>query len=473
MYTPFDLLENVLIDIEKGIGSGINADDLAKKYKLSERHLRRLFRFAFNQAISGYIRSRTLSASIDGLLKTDENILDIALDHGFDYEQSYIRAFKREFGITPGDLRKNGHIVKVKPPLNLFNAKKLPEGIIFGPEIVVIPKFHVIGKQFNIRFRDAIGSVIKKTEYFICHELSKNITRINHNFGININRKVEGDVDYSLFMPSFQVKDFSNMPDGFDCFTFETSTCARFRTIGKEFNMYAADNMYKAIDDFMDNNEQQYFLERKKLNIDKYELVPNAKGYRLWEWFAPVTKKTPEIISGMKPSGIINVYKQEIPSLRFIGKEILEQEYEGDKNVLDFIDTWRLDERFDKIESQSSENLKTLYEGGDAFIYLTKRSGGFIKRWLGIFMPKETNAPEEYKTIDFSKAVIGVCQVYGKRHDIIRYDADCQKKLIDEGFILKNESGAGEIYSFLRFNWHRFFEEDKYGKRKLEYCYFL
>jgi hypothetical protein len=34
------------------------------------------------------------------LLKTEINILDISHEHGFDYELSYIRAFKREFGMV-------------------------------------------------------------------------------------------------------------------------------------------------------------------------------------------------------------------------------------------------------------------------------------------------------------------------------------------------------------------------------------
>jgi AraC family transcriptional regulator len=112
MLRQYDLLENVLIDIEKGVKEGIYLNTLAEKYALSERHLRRLFKFAFKQTLAGYIRSRKLAASLEDLLKTDFNILDIALEYGFEYEQSYRRAFKHEFGITPGKYRKAGHIAE-------------------------------------------------------------------------------------------------------------------------------------------------------------------------------------------------------------------------------------------------------------------------------------------------------------------------------------------------------------------------
>jgi AraC family transcriptional regulator len=117
---PYDLIENILLDIENGIREDVNTSTLADKYSISERHLRRLFKFAFNQSIAGYIRSRRLAATLDDLLETDFNILDIALEYGFDYEQTYINAFKREFRITPGNLRKSWWIVKIKPPLRLF-----------------------------------------------------------------------------------------------------------------------------------------------------------------------------------------------------------------------------------------------------------------------------------------------------------------------------------------------------------------
>jgi len=109
-----NLLENVLIDIDKYLYDGINAHILAKKNSLSEGHLRRLFRYSFKQTITNYIRSRKLKASLDDLLKSNSNVLDIALKYDFEYEQSFIRAFKREFGITPGDFRKLNEQYSIK-----------------------------------------------------------------------------------------------------------------------------------------------------------------------------------------------------------------------------------------------------------------------------------------------------------------------------------------------------------------------
>jgi len=125
MIKRHDLLKNVLTDIEEGIRDIINADIIAKKHTLSSTHLQRLFRFAFKQPLGSYIRSRKLTASLENLLNTDSTLVNIALDYGFEYEQSYLRSFKREFGVTPGNIRKSGRIVKVTPPLNLQNAGNL------------------------------------------------------------------------------------------------------------------------------------------------------------------------------------------------------------------------------------------------------------------------------------------------------------------------------------------------------------
>jgi len=118
-----NLLETILIDIEKDIKNNITAFTLSKRYNLSEIHLRRLFSLEFNKPISSYIRSRTLSESLKDLLNTDKNIIDIALEYGYSFENSYSRSFKREFGISPDNLRKSKKIIKIQLPLYLYVEK--------------------------------------------------------------------------------------------------------------------------------------------------------------------------------------------------------------------------------------------------------------------------------------------------------------------------------------------------------------
>jgi len=467
MLWPYDLLENVLIDIEMGIREGINVDILAKKYSVSYRHLQRLFKFAFKQSLADYIRLRKLSASLDELLNTDTKLVNIAIDYSFDYEQSYIRSFKREFGITPGDLRKTGQIVKIKPPLQLFDENRLSDGLLFGPDIVMIPQFHAIGKRYKLAHRDAVVLPQVLERQFNSCERQGIPNVINPDVHFNICSRADADADYFYFMPAVQVKTLDTIPKGFESFSFPSSLCARFRFVNyslDELNMHTADGMFHAIDNFMDSKDQKYFLERKRVNFDKFDMSDKYGNYFQWEWFAPVIEKKTMKIASFSPSGIKKVYKQKLPALRFIGKKCTEPT--APANVLYLLDNWQLKGRFDVIEKQSSLDYKTFFEGGDAYVSLVMEKDGVLEHWMGMFMPKGTDVPEGYEKLDFPKMTIGVSCVYGKRDEVVNYEAESKNKLTAEGFPLEN----GRLF-FRRFNWRGFYNEDIYGKCLLDYCY--
>jgi AraC family transcriptional regulator len=292
MLKLYDLLENLLLDIEKDIRNNLNVSILSKKYGFSEGYLRRLFSFAFKQPIASYIRSRRLEASINDILGTDNNIVEIAIENGFEYEQTYIRTFKHEFGITPGDLRKSGQIIKIKPPLNLFDENKLGESIFFGPDIVMVPQFHVIGKCYKLSLNDSrkvFGSQFwNKERMFI-----KSIVNPNVYIGItrNFNKKT-GEAEY---MPSVQVKNFKNIPEGFRKDTFDTSLCARFCYIGQHhysnIDRNVASSMYNTIIEFTHNNKVRYELSIDKVYFEKIDTKLSNENYCQMEWFAPVSEK--------------------------------------------------------------------------------------------------------------------------------------------------------------------------------------
>jgi len=476
MMNPYDLLENVLGTIESGLKEGISVDLAADECKLSTRHLQRLFKLAFNQPLGSYIRSRKLAASIDDLLNTDLNVLDIALDYDFEYEQSYIRSFRREYGITPGDLRKTGKILKITPPLQLFNSQKYPNGVMFGPEIVVVPQFHVTGKRHKVPFRDGIILPQILAKQFFDGERRNVPGAINQDTLICVTSEVEDDPEHNYCMPAVQVRKLDAVPKGFDGFTFPTSLCAKFHFICNDqddFNLHVGDEMFRAINNFMDSEDQKYFLERKRVDIvisdlsDRCEEGSQNEPWRLTkiEWFSPVIKKTLLKIPPTSPSGIKNVYKQELPALRFIGKQC--GETPEPQNILKLLDNWQLNGRFDAIEKQSGIDYKTLYEGGDAYISLVRKNdSGTTEHWMGMFVPAGTEVPQGYQAIDFPQCSVGVCTAYGKRAEIVHCETECRNKLTEEGFAPKNA-----LWYFRRFNWREFFREDVYGKRLLEYCY--
>jgi len=223
------------------------------------------------------------------------NVISIALEYGFEYEQSYIRAFKKEFGLTPGELRKTGQIVKIKPPLQLFASNRYGDGLIFGPDIVMVPEFHVVGKRHILPLNDDIFTLVPKIfNQFIVNDY-KNIPDSTYpDFIYNISADAGMGEGYCFIMPSIPVKSLENIPEGYDSYTFSTSFCARFSLI-KSDNMVldipSAQEMFKKIDDFINNENQIYFLERK-ITIDKLYGYDYDNNLKLWEWFSPVIKKT-------------------------------------------------------------------------------------------------------------------------------------------------------------------------------------
>jgi AraC family transcriptional regulator len=295
MLKPYELLENILVDIEKNIKDGINTYNLSQKYALSEGHLRRLFTFAFKQPIVGYIRSRRLAASLDDLLGTDSTILETALDYGFEYEQSYIRAFKHEFGLTPGDFRKSGQIVKIKPPIHLFDENKLDDNLFFGPDIVMVPEFHVIGKRHRIPVRDSTTLAVEAAKHFWYNERQHIKTVVNPKVYIGLTRNINKEEMHSEYMPSVQVKHLKDIPHGYSGDTFDASHCARFRYIGQhhyhEINKNKAAAMYNAIGNFSRGKESKYVLSNDKVYFEIIDTRLYDGTYCQMEWFTPLTEK--------------------------------------------------------------------------------------------------------------------------------------------------------------------------------------
>lgn len=101
-----EILDDVTCYIEDNICSKLTVEDIAAKAYVSQPHLQRLFRITFGMTIAEYVRYRKLQRAAELLYDTDRKVCDIAYDVGFEHESSFIRSFKREFGVTPHEARK-------------------------------------------------------------------------------------------------------------------------------------------------------------------------------------------------------------------------------------------------------------------------------------------------------------------------------------------------------------------------------
>lgn len=292
---PYELLTSVLDKIENEINDELDINKLAASSSLSSVHLQRIFKFAFGLPLASYIRSRRLSASIESLLKTDFNVLDIANEYGFEYEQTYIRAFKREFGLTPGELRKTGPIIKVTPPLQLFDSNRLADGIFFGPQIVMVPRFYVIGRRHQIPFRESVELPPKVAKDFWHNERSLIKNAVNSDVYFGLTRVPAGEIDYSYYLPSVQVKELKNIPHDLDGDEFPASLCARFHYIGPhnyyDINADIARGMYDAIVAFTNDKSTKYDSLYNKLYFERIDTTSYDGTYCQMEWFTPVFEK--------------------------------------------------------------------------------------------------------------------------------------------------------------------------------------
>lgn len=101
-----EAVDYAAIYIEKNLNSAITLNGIAKSVYTSSSHLQRQFKSVMNFSIMKYVRKRRLLLSRDLLLKTNLRVCDISAELSFEYEASFIRAFKIEFGMTPKQYRK-------------------------------------------------------------------------------------------------------------------------------------------------------------------------------------------------------------------------------------------------------------------------------------------------------------------------------------------------------------------------------
>ena len=116
-------IQNTLLYIEEHIAEPLDIKALAAKAYLSPYYFQRLFTRLVGRPIAEYQKQRRLARTIELLKTTDARIIDIAMQLGFTNPETYTRAFKSAFNVTPDEYRRDGY----PWPGNKLNPVLMPD----------------------------------------------------------------------------------------------------------------------------------------------------------------------------------------------------------------------------------------------------------------------------------------------------------------------------------------------------------
>ncbi|MDD3050193.1 MAG: AraC family transcriptional regulator [Candidatus Cloacimonetes bacterium] len=132
--------------IEHNLMQVLDLEEIANRANYSLFHFHRIFQKSNGISLKSYIRKRRLSEAARDVLFSKIPLKKIAGDYCFDSQESFTRAFRKEFNKTPGEMRRNSLSFHYFEPIiirkdKIYNRK----GDIMTPQIIEIKDIKVVG----------------------------------------------------------------------------------------------------------------------------------------------------------------------------------------------------------------------------------------------------------------------------------------------------------------------------------------
>lgn len=282
------LLQNVLDHIEEHITEKVTIESLAGRFDVSEIYLRKLFKSAFHMPISAYIKKRKLSGSAALLLGSDLRIADVAAEYGYEFPQTYINAFKKEYGITPFQWKKSGSSLKITERLCTSQIMEVGEQGMILPDLVILPAFLLCGTKHTLGFEESHHLAPAKALEFWenTYPLIEKVEEKGVYYGVTKNYDKDKKCSDYYCMARVCVRN-----DGHHHLLIDSLRYARFTYVGnhsyRELSIETAREMYQAIEAYFSRQTDFSKVFSQEMYFERVDTRICTENFCTMEWYIP------------------------------------------------------------------------------------------------------------------------------------------------------------------------------------------
>lgn len=294
-----NIIRDLLYWIDTHLDQPLFLDNVAAKAGYSKWHLQRMFKNITQQAIGSYIRARRLSRAAVALRLTSRPILDIALQYRFDSQQTFTRAFKKQFGITPALYRRSEDwcATGMQPPITL-EKQKLP-----NVSFVTLPPKHLMGIEqtcsYILEEWSTACAEMRKHFWQYYQDKAKNIP--NEVYGLHsvVHSSEKDDEQTVLYITAVEPQYDDNKNNLYHSIIIEGGDYARFTFEGKPTKSDLQQFLYMIYGVYMPNLN---LTRRAGHDIEHYHLkdpnnpecsYDNPENHMIaFDYFVPIKKTT-------------------------------------------------------------------------------------------------------------------------------------------------------------------------------------
>ncbi|MFD6495095.1 GyrI-like domain-containing protein [Streptomyces sp. NPDC060188] len=134
--------------VEEHLAEDLDVRGLARGLGTTEYHLRRMFSSLAGMPLSEYVRRRRMTVAAADVVRDEDDLLSIAVRHGYGSTEAFGRAFRAVHGAGLSDVRRDGGPLRTQPKLRFHLT--VEGSIPMDTRLVDRPAFRLVGHAARV-----------------------------------------------------------------------------------------------------------------------------------------------------------------------------------------------------------------------------------------------------------------------------------------------------------------------------------